>query len=100
MDACDSIIARMNTTTQSMASCFQKPKKKKTKKQKNKKPKKKKTNKEEERNKSSNGKYCEIQMKRKDVYACEGGNWGSWPRYARIIFEGHADFHPFKCTTH
>ena len=86
MDACDSIIARMNTTTQSMASCFQKQKKK--------------TNKEEERTKSSNGKYCEIQMKRKDVYACEGGNWGSWPRYARIIFEGHADFHPFKCTTH
>ena len=40
-------------------------------------------------------------MKRKDVvYACRGGNWGSWPRYVRIKFEGHADFRHFKCTTH
>ena len=50
MDASESIIARMNTTIQSMASCFKK-KKQKTKKQKKKKTK---QNKEEEESNKSN----------------------------------------------
>ena len=79
MDASESIIARMNTTIQSMASCFKK-KKNKTK---------------QRRRREEQVRPWKRLWKKNETqgpyYAWKGGNWGSWPCYVRIKFEGHAD---------